>query len=103
MSKSYIKCLACNTINLDRDYCSNCGAIINVVLKRQLENENKIQEKIKEDKSKAPSAIDIFLKKGATHPNSVLRAIFQIMYSIWLFVAMLIGWLIALIVAAAAG
>ena len=103
MSKSYVKCLACNTINVDRDYCSNCGEIINIVLKRQLESENKIQEKVEEEKRKTPSRIDVFLKKGSTHPNGIIRALFQVIYSVWLFVAMLIGWLIAMVVAAAAG
>lgn len=103
MSKSYVKCLACNTINVDRDYCSNCGEIINIVLKRQLESENKIQEKEEVEKSKVPSRIDVFLKKGATHPNSIIRALFQVIYSVWLFIAMLVGWLIAMVVAAAAG
>ena len=103
MSKSYVKCLACNTINVDRDYCSNCGEIINIVLKRQLESENKIQEKEEVEKSKVPSRIDVLLKKGATHPYSIIRALFQVIYSVWLFIAMLVGWLIAMVVAAAAG
>lgn len=103
MSKSFVKCLACNTINVDRDYCGNCGEIINIVLKRKLESASKIQEKVEEEKSKVPSRIDVFLKKGATHPNSIIRALFQVIYSVWLFVAMLIGWLIAMVVAAAAG
>ena len=103
MSKSFVKCLACNTINVDRDYCSNCGEIINIVLKRQLESENKIQEKVEEEKSKVPSRIDVFLKKGTEHPNSVIRTFFQLIFSIWLFVALLVGWLIAMVVAAAAG
>ena len=103
MSKSYVKCLACNTKNVDRDYCSNCGEIINIVLKRQLESENKIQEKVEEEKSRTPSKIEVLLKKGTEHPNNVIRAFFQVIFSIWLFVAMLVGWLIAMVVAAAAG
>jgi len=103
MSKSYIKCLECNTVNTDSDYCSNCGAIINIVLKRQLEREKKIQVKIEKQKNKEPSRVDEFLKKGKNHSNIIIRAIFQVSYLIWVFFSMLIGFLISIVVAAAAG
>lgn len=103
MSKSYIKCLECNTVNTDRDYCSKCGAIINIVLKRQLEREKKVQEKIEQKKSKVPSKVDVFLKNGKSHSNIIIRALFQVGYLIWVFFSMLIGILISIVVAAAAG
>jgi hypothetical protein len=103
MSKSYVKCLECNTVNLDSDYCGQCGALINIVLKRQLEREKKTQEKVEDEKTKEPSRIDVFLKKGAAHPNILIRAVFQVFYWIWLFFAMLVGWLIAMFVALVAG
>ncbi|TDE06013.1 hypothetical protein [Flavobacterium sandaracinum] len=103
MSKSYVKCLACNTINVDRDYCSNCGEIINIVLKRQLESEDAIKEKVEEEKSKVPSKIEVFFDKGLGHSNSVVRFFFQAVYSIWLFLAVVIGGIIAAVTAAAAG
>ncbi|MFA9189385.1 hypothetical protein AAGV33_01965 [Flavobacterium sp. FBOR7N2.3] len=99
MSKSYIKCSECNTVNLDNDYCSNCGALLDVVLKRKLEREKKAQHQ-KEEK---PSQISEFLRKGTTHPNSIIRILFQIFNSIWLFFAMVFGGIIAAIIAAAAG
>ncbi|WP_091428518.1 hypothetical protein [Flavobacterium degerlachei] len=103
MSKSYIKCLECNTVNTDSDYCSNCGAIINIVLKRQLEREKKLQVKIEKQKTIEPSRVDVFLKKGKNHSNIIIRAIFQVSYLIWVFFSMLIGFLISIVVAAAAG
>lgn len=101
--KSYIKCLECNTVNQDSDYCSNCGAIINVVLKRKLETEKKIQKKIELDKTKEPNKIDVFLNKASKHPNWIVRLFSQVIYSIWLFLAMVVGGLIAAVIAIAAG
>lgn len=102
-NKSYIKCLECHHLNLDSDYCNNCGIIINVVLKRKLEQENKIQIKIEKDKALKLNKIDEFLKKVSEHPNIFLRFFSQIIYSIWLFLAMILGGLIAAVVAIAAG
>lgn len=45
---SYIKCLSCGTVNYNLDYCQNCGTIINIVLKRRIEEEEKRQEKTPE-------------------------------------------------------
>lgn len=103
MSKSYIKCLACNTINLNNDYCSNCGAILDLVLKRKLENEKKVQQKIEEKEKEEPSRISVFLKRGTTHKNGFIRSFFQTADAIWTFFAMVFGGFIAAIIAAAAG
>ncbi|MEZ7499273.1 hypothetical protein QO200_11045 [Flavobacterium sp. Arc3] len=105
MNKSYITCSECGTVNLNNEYCSNCGAILDVVLKRRLEREKKIKEKIerKEKTKKEPSKIELFLKNGAEHPNLVVRILFKAVYSIWIFFAIVIGALISLVVAAAAG
>ena len=105
MDKSYITCLDCGTVNLNNEYCSNCGAILDVVLKRKLEREKKNQLKIerKEKTKKEPSKIELFLKNGAEHPNILIRILFQAVYSIWIFFAIVVGALISLVVAAAAG
>ncbi|WP_029596567.1 hypothetical protein [Flavobacterium sp. ACAM 123] len=105
MNKSYITCLDCGTVNLNKEYCCNCGAILDVVLKRKLEREKKIQEKmeLKERTKKEPSKIELFLKNGVQHSNILVRILFQAVYSIWIFFAIVIGGLISLIVAAAAG
>jgi len=105
MNKSYITCLECGTVNLNNEYCSNCGALLDVVLKRKLEREKKTQDKIKQKEKidKEPSKIELFLKNGAEHPNMILRTLFQTGYYIWLFFAVVIGGLISLVIAAAAG
>lgn len=100
---SFIKCLECNTLNRNTDYCTKCGALINIVMKRRLENEKKIQKRIQQEKVKAPSKIDIFLEKGMVHPNSIVRGLFQVLYSTYVFVAFVVGGLIAAAIATAAG
>lgn len=99
MSKSYIKCSECNTINLDREYCSKCGAILNIIQKRKLEREKKEEDKKEEE----PSQISEFLRKGAIHPNTIIRTFFQVFNSIWMFFSMIFGAIIAAVIAAAAG
>lgn len=105
MNKSYIKCSACTTVNLNNEYCSNCGALLDVVLKRQLETEKKLQVKIEEavKTKKPPSKIEVYFNKGLEHSNFFIRYFFQALYSIWLFFAVIIGGIIAAVTAAAAG
>ncbi|WP_141672833.1 hypothetical protein [Flavobacterium crassostreae] len=105
MNKNYIRCLECGTVNLNQENCSACGAILDVVLKRKLEREHKTKQKIKQKQKtdKKPGKIELFLKNGAQHPNIILRILFQGMYYIWIFFALLIGGLISLVIAAAAG
>ena len=104
MSKSYIKCLKCKTVNLNLDYCSNCGAILNVVLKRKLEREKVAQEKLElELLTEKPGKIETFLRKGSEHSNIIIRLIFKIVFYIWFFFAVVIGGLIAAVISAVAG
>jgi uncharacterized Zn finger protein (UPF0148 family) len=105
MNKSYITCSECGTVNLNAEYCSNCGALLDVVAKRKLkrEQESTKKAKLKESLKKEPSKIELFLKNGAEHPNILIRMLFQAVYSIWIFFAIVIGALISLVVAAAAG
>ncbi|SHF91276.1 hypothetical protein SAMN05444396_102409 [Flavobacterium segetis] len=105
MNKSYIKCPECNTVNLNNEFCSNCGALLDLVLKRQIETEKKIQFKIDEqEKTKKPASIfEIYFNKGLEHSNILIRYFFQAIYSIWLFFAVVIGGIIAAVTAAAAG
>ena len=105
MSKSYIKCSECNTFNLNKEYCSNCGALLDLVLKRRLETEKKIQEKNNQEESlnKGPNRFEVFFDRGLEHSNIIIRTIFKVIYSIWLFFAVIIGGLIALVTATVAG
>lgn len=105
MSKSYIKCSECNTFNLNNEYCSDCGALLDLVLKRRMETQKKIQEK-KDQKEIANNGInkfEVFFDKGLEHSNIIIRSIFKVVYSIWLFFAVIIGGLIALVTATVAG
>ncbi|CAM4084851.1 hypothetical protein FLAN108750_09400 [Flavobacterium antarcticum] len=104
MSKTYIKCLKCNTVNLNLDYCSNCGAILNIVLKRKLEREKRAEEKLELERlTEKPSTIEAFLRKGSKHSNIIIRLIFKLFYYIWFFFAIVIGGLIAAVISTVAG
>ena len=105
MSKSYIKCSECNTFNLNNEYCSDCGALLDLVLKRRMETQKRIQEK-KDQKEIANNGVnkfEVFFDKGLEHSNIIIRSIFKVVYSIWLFFAVIIGGLIALVTATVAG
>ena len=101
--KSYVKCLECDTLNLNVDYCNNCGSIVNTILKRKLEREEKIQKDIEQDSLKMPSKIDEFLRSSTEHPNWIVRMFSQVVYAMWLFFAAVVGGLIAAVIAIAAG
>ena len=105
MNKSYIKCSECNTVNLNNEYCSNCGTILDLVIKRRLETEKKLQEKLKEKEKikNPPSKMEVYFNNGLEHSNLLIRYFFQAIYSIWLFFAVIIGGLIAAVTSAAAG
>ena len=93
--KSYVKCLECGTLNLNRDYCEKCGSIININLKRQLKREEKIQQDAEQERLKGPSRIDKFFNDAAEHPNTVVRGFSKFIYAVWLFLGMIVGAIIA--------
>jgi uncharacterized Zn finger protein (UPF0148 family) len=101
--KSFIKCPQCNTKNQNTDYCVKCGALINVVLERKIESEEKIQERVEKDKSKGPDKMDRLLQKGENHPNSFIRYFARHFQSVWTLSAMVVGVIIAVMIAIAAG
>lgn len=103
MSKTYIKCPKCGTANVNNDYCSNCGTILNIVLKRKLEREQKEHLKVEAQKLEEPSKMGEFLKRGEEHSNFFVRGFFKVSYALWYFFAVVIGGLIAAVIAAAAG
>lgn len=105
MNKTYITCSECGTVNLNAEFCSNCGALLDVVARRKLERELESNRKTKLQASlkKGPSKIETFLKNGTEHSNVLIRLLFQGGYYIWLFFALVFGAFISLIVAAAAG
>jgi|SRR5690554_790843 len=102
MSVHYIICQKCKTENVNTDYCSNCGEIINTVLKRKKEQEayrNKIDQ---EKRDKGPSKLQVIIKKLKNHPNIFIRTGFNILYSIGI-AASLFAAVIGAIVASLAG
>ncbi len=93
--KSYVKCLECRKLNLNSDYCENCGAIININLKRQLEREKRVEKDVEAERLKGPSKVDKFLQSATEHPNIIVRFFSHLIYSIWIFLGMVIGAIIA--------
>ncbi len=102
MSTSYIKCRKCGTENVNNDYCSKCGAILNVVLQRNLKREKKMEARKTARENKKPSRIGVFLDKGRTHSNFVVRSFFNVGYAIWFIVAAAVGIFIAVLAGAVA-
>lgn len=74
-----IKCRQCNTWNTDKDYCSNCNAVISMEEEAKIEAEN--QAAIIRNKPK--SKFDIFVENWKNHPNLFLKAIYYILYSVY--------------------
>lgn len=101
--KSYITCTECGTKNQDSDYCIQCGALINVVLKRRMESEQKIEKRKQIEAYKTPDKLTKIIERGLEHPNSFVRWASNAIYSLWTFLALVLGALIAAVIAAAAG
>lgn len=92
MTKHYIICQKCKTANQNSDYCYHCGEIINVVLKRELEQENYKKEK-------QPTKAEKLIEKLKNHPNAIVRTIFYVFHSMGMVVFVLAA-SIALIIGA---
>lgn len=102
--KTYIKCMDCNTVNVNSDYCKNCGALINIVLKRKLESEAMEEERVQlENERREQNKFLKFFDFGLTHPYFMVRIFFKMFHYIWLFLSLTIGGLIAAVAAAASG
>ncbi|MCM4167292.1 hypothetical protein KCTC52924_02875 [Arenibacter antarcticus] len=91
---AYRKCSNCGTVNLDSDYCENCGELININLKRKLAREALEVKKQEEKSAKKPNAVTVFFKKALEHPNLLIKIPAKVFYSIWV-VVMSIGAFIA--------
>ena len=89
MSKTvYRKCPNCSHVNLNSDYCSECNTLINIKLRRKIEQEERQQKKVKEASEK-PNAVTQFFEKVLVHPNLVVRILARIFYSVWAAVIMI--------------
>lgn len=91
---SYRKCSNCGTLNVNNDYCENCGQLINIQLQRKMAREA-LDEKVQKEKSEEkPNVVTVFFKKALAHPNLLIKIPAMIFYSIWV-VVMSIGAFIA--------
>ena len=95
-NKTYRTCQNCGTVNLNRDYCKNCGEIININLKRKLEREQKAQEKAASKEVKKKNKVTLFFEDAKEHENLVIRYTARLFYSIWILV-LAIGSFLALV------
>lgn len=93
---TYRTCQNCGTENLNRDYCKNCGEIININLKRKLERQQKAKEKRETQKVKKKNKITLFFEDAKQHENIVIRYTARFFYSIWI-VVLAIGSFLALV------
>ena len=89
---SYTKCPQCRAMNLNRDYCQSCGALINAHLKREIERHTRT--KAKEVIPKQPNPITVFFEKATNHPILPVRLVAKFFYSVWA-VVLSIGTLLA--------
>lgn len=95
-NETYRTCQNCGTVNLNRDYCKNCGEIININLKRKLEREQKAQEKATSKEVKKKNKITVFFENAKENDNLVIRYTARFFYSIWIIV-LAIGSFLALV------
>lgn len=102
MSKHYITCKHCQTENVNTDYCSHCGKIINIVLERQLEQQRVKEERIQKEIHREPTATEKFFLKLRHHSNPIVRILYLIVHTVWLVVATIaagIAYLVGMIAA----
>ena len=87
-TETYRTCQNCGTENLNRDYCKNCGEIININLKRKLERERKAKEKMasESEKVKEKNRVTLFFENAKEHENVFIRYTSRFFYSIWVVV-----------------
>ena len=93
---SYRTCPNCGHMNLNRDYCEQCGEIVNVLLKRKLDREQKAAEKSAQEPVESPNRLTLFFENASTHKNIVVRSFAKFFYSIWV-VVLAIGSFLALV------
>ena len=101
-SKIYRTCQRCGTVNLNKDYCQNCGEIINISLKRNLQSEQNKKAQLSLEKAKKKNKITIFFEEAKENENLIVRFLARFFYSIWVivlaigsFLAFLLGYIAA--------
>lgn len=93
-----IKCPNCGTFNTNKDYCSNCGTLINFKIRRELErqkSEKRRQQYHQEDKKTRFSLVE----KYKNHRFFVVRIFGYLLYYVWsavMAIGAFIAWLFAM-------
>ena len=95
-TETYRTCQNCGTVNLNRDYCKNCGEIININLKRKLEREQRAKEKNTAEKVKEKNRVTLFFENAKEHENVFIRYTSRFFYSIWV-VVLIVGSFLAIV------
>ena len=68
-----------------------------------MEIEARQHKRVELKRIKGPDKIEQLLQRAAKHPNAVVRWLFGTLHIVWTFVAMVVGALIAMVIAVAAG
>ena len=95
-NETYRTCQNCGTVNLNKDYCQECGEIINVSLKREREREQKSRLKVASEKTKKKNDITIFFEEAKENENIIVRLVARFFYSIWVMVLAIGSFLVLL-------
>ena len=93
----YRKCRECGTMNKNTDYCTNCGALVNILKRRRQERERQEERRREKEENQRPNALTLWYEKGKVHNNPIIRFIANFFYSIWV-VVLLMGAILALII-----
>lgn len=88
-----IKCLHCMTWNTGVDYCVQCKALLNPVMLKEIEEEEK---RIAYENRTLTSA-DKFILKIKNSNNWLIKGIYLILHSVWLAFAAIVSFLMALV------
>lgn len=97
MSNHYITCQKCKTENINEDYCQNCGEIINIQLKRKLEQQKVVQQRIQEELNRTPSKFEAKLNALENHSNIFIKGFFLAVKGVYMLI-MTIGAIFAYII-----
>ena len=88
------KCPHCGTWNKDEEHCTNCGKLIDPIKLRE-------QERLEQQKQRIllrkPTQVDLWFERFSNSKNPLVRALYCILYSIWMVFAAIIGFILYLI------
>jgi len=95
-TKSYKICQNCNKVNLNRNYCKQCGEILDITLKRKLERDKALILENKIEETQQKKSLTLFFENAKQHKNLFVRLIARVFYSVWV-VVIVVGSVLALL------